>query len=283
VDGIIEQVNQAGIVLFGYEASEFVGLSLENFVEKKFYDNLSKALDRKDNRYIKDIISEEHQVVIYRKDNSSENVSMLIQPISSSGRIFYVISVSKSVDVIGQDLFQSRQVDKHIAKEFRDRIRIEELTEILKKNNIVVNDSLDENSLIEWSSEFEFGIDVIDEQHHKWIYFINKFHRALSEGAGNESLLETMRELIEYTDYHFNFEERYFKELMFVGAKEHIQAHASFVEHILAVQADFRMGKPDAAYKMVNYFKNWVQSHITIEDKQYVKLFKDNNVKYSMF
>ncbi len=280
---IIQEVNLSVEKILNYETSEILGLTLEHFIEKNFFERINRALVHKDHTLLKEMLGKEYRINIFKKDGVSEEVKVVVQPISASGKIFYVLTFTELLELKAKEVKQAKELDRLMAKEFKYKVKIDELTHLLRENNIEIPEESNEDWLIQWGVDYQLGLEVIDEQHRKWIDIINRFYKSFKEGESNQVLTDIIRELLEYTDYHFGFEERYFKELKFHKTQEHMAAHRKFVNRVIQLQSEFQAGKLDAAYELMNFVKPWVKEHIQIDDRQYVSLFKDHHIRYSMF
>ncbi len=133
--------------------------------------------------------------------------------------------------------------------------------------------------LIEWTEKFSVGFEDIDKQHKKLIELINKmFEKFLSKQA-DEIVKEVLDELIEYTQYHFDLEEKYFYLYKYPKAEEHTKIHQSFIAKVLEVKKDLIENKDDVKYEIYNFLKEWLSDHILGADMEYSKFFKSNKLK----
>ncbi len=153
------------------------------------------------------------------------------------------------------------------------------LKNLLKKNNIVVENLKDEKLTIEWKKEYETGIEVIDNQHKKWIDFINQLTTAIVNAEGQGKLTELFNNLIEYTQYHFSFEEKYMKEFNYSDYEQHVQIHNGFINRLTNLFNRFLQGDYYIGLQLLELLTEWVINHVTGTDRGYVKLFKEKGLK----
>ena len=64
--------------------------------------------------------------------------------------------------------------------------------------------------LIEWSEHYSVGYDLFDKQHQQLIEMINNLYSSFLSGEAQEKASKIVDEMINYTDYHFKSEEKYF-------------------------------------------------------------------------
>ena len=65
---------------------------------------------------------------------------------------------------------------------------------------------------IEWKDAYSVNIAVIDKQHKHLIDLINRLHASILSGRDNETLADILTDLVYYTIYHFDTEEKFFDE-----------------------------------------------------------------------
>lgn len=134
-------------------------------------------------------------------------------------------------------------------------------------------------ALFEWSNQFCLGIGSIDKQHQKLINSINGLHHSMISEAGDENLSKILKELIDYTDSHFKYEEKLFQLHGYPLSEEHQKHHQELISQIVEYSNNFDSGKQAMSSDIMNFLKNWLMNHILKEDKEYVAFFKDKGVK----
>lgn len=133
--------------------------------------------------------------------------------------------------------------------------------------------------LIEWSKMYSVGYDDIDIQHNKLIDLINEMFSAFSEGLAEHNIQNIIEELISYTQYHFDLEEKYFYKYNFPETEEHIKEHKSFVSSIIKFKENLNNGKENVHYEVFEYIKKWLTEHILVSDMKYSTFY--NGLKIS--
>ena len=133
-------------------------------------------------------------------------------------------------------------------------------------------------NIIIWKEEYKLGIKEIDEQHQKMFTIINDLYHAMQESKDKEIMQATLRELVEYADYHFSVEEKYFAEFKYEDTEAHIKTHEDYRETIDGFMKEYEAGDALLSYKILNYLEDWWIGHILGTDKQYVECFKKNGV-----
>ena len=127
-----------------------------------------------------------------------------------------------------------------------------------------------------WNKSFEVGISEIDQQHRKLVDMINELAAAIVEGARLPDVQELINRLTEYSEMHFNGEEK----IIFASSLDeeeklrHQNAHRCFVEkaHSLASRTDLQ--QDDTSQQILEFLTTWLISHILGSDMKYVQALK---------
>lgn len=127
---------------------------------------------------------------------------------------------------------------------------------------------------IEWTSDLDTGIQVIDNQHKRIVEYINKLDDTrVSHDLEQISLV--LNELVDYTLSHFTFEESLMEEAGYPFIRGHKRVHQLFVKRVGDYVQRFKMGE-DITDELLNTLKAWLINHIRSDDNDYVELVKVN-------
>lgn len=134
--------------------------------------------------------------------------------------------------------------------------------------------------MFKWSENYITGIEKIDDQHKKLIEIGAKLEDMLYAGDSvdyYDYILETINDLKDYTEYHFNYEESRMQECDYPDLDEHRLEHLYFVKRInkLAVQ-DIDSQQISVISETLNFLARWLFSHILKSDMKYVDYLKRN-------
>lgn len=87
------------------------------------------------------------------------------------------------------------------------------------------------NESFVWSSDFETGLEVVDEQHHHLIELVNQFSdQVLTQQVNEKDVVILYAELTDYTHYHFAEEE---------ALMEKFGVHPDAIEYHRDIHKDF--------------------------------------------
>ena len=128
----------------------------------------------------------------------------------------------------------------------------------------------DAPDLITWDESIQFGIGVIDDQHHHLVNLVNKLHRAMRSRAGRTVLGSTLTELAQYTVEHFQTEEKLMTAARYQHLDAHKREHEKLVAEVVAFQRQFESGSVTITLDLMNFLSDWLINHIKGVDRRYV-------------
>jgi hemerythrin-like metal-binding protein len=124
-------------------------------------------------------------------------------------------------------------------------------------------------NLIEWNDTYELGVKVIDEHHRKLIELLNCSYDILLCSGDKAGMKTILKELADYTNYHFDFEERLMAEVGYRGLGPHALKHNSFREQVSALMQDHLSRSPNVNTDIVLFLCDWLKKHILKEDRKF--------------
>jgi hemerythrin len=132
--------------------------------------------------------------------------------------------------------------------------------------------------IVEWDDKYRVGIPLIDEQHQKLIEHTNILYRGCLVGTAEEKktyFMETVKTVVDYTRYHFSAEERMLEKIQFPQYAQHKKEHEYFVQTLLDQVKGFQNGVKFAPNNFVRFLRDWILSHIAMEDTKYARYILD--------
>ena len=131
---------------------------------------------------------------------------------------------------------------------------------------------------ITWNDHYSVKVPEIDDQHKKLIALANQLYDAMRAGKGREVLGPTLAELVDYTAYHFECEERLLLQHGYPEHEEHKEQHDSLAEKARQFMNDFTQGQGSRAMDVMLFLSNWLNVHILEVDKRYASFLRDKGV-----
>lgn len=131
--------------------------------------------------------------------------------------------------------------------------------------------------MFEWKDGYTCTIDEIDKQHKKLleigarIYQILKSEKKIDK---YDDIAAVLKELKEYTIYHFGYEEKLMETNGYSDLEDHKVKHQQFVDKIIDIEdMDIDENQDKAIMEMLMFVADWIEKHILVADMGYVKEF----------
>lgn len=121
--------------------------------------------------------------------------------------------------------------------------------------------------LVEWQDTYSVGNGAIDADHKRLFELFNEFASAVNNGEGDAIIQYVLKELLDYTDYHFDREERFMRESSYPGFEAHKKMHDDFINQIHDVNNHMDAGGEMGAF-VLEVLTGWLSRHILGADKQ---------------
>jgi hemerythrin len=134
-------------------------------------------------------------------------------------------------------------------------------------------------ALFEWKDIYSVNVGEIDKQHRVLIDTLNELHEAMLTRKSNEILTKIIKSLVDYTGFHFSFEEKYMKTYNYAGYNDHKKEHDNFVLRVKDFQRQQAEGKLMLSMEIMNFLKDWLKNHILGTDKNYSSFFNEKGLK----
>ncbi len=134
-------------------------------------------------------------------------------------------------------------------------------------------------TFFEWEDNFRVEIDTLDAQHKKIIELINNAHAVLTGGGSPDKISEIIQELLDYTHYHFDNEEKLFEKHHYFDKASHKKEHEELSKKVLSLKKDLDEGKGVDAFELLAFLVDWLQDHVVGSDKKYSSFFISRGVK----
>jgi hemerythrin len=134
-------------------------------------------------------------------------------------------------------------------------------------------------ALSSWREDFSVNIVEIDKQHMCLIELINKLHDSMKAGQGNTVIGPILSDLINYTAFHFDTEEKYFKKFQYSEYLRHKIEHDKLRKEAKTLNAQFSEGKISLSVEVMQFLRDWLSNHILKSDKKYGSFLKSKGLQ----
>ena len=122
---------------------------------------------------------------------------------------------------------------------------------------------------VQWRDEYSVGIATIDDDHKKLISLLNNFTIAYDYAMSESFEKEALNELISYTKYHFEREEKLLEDNDYPDFIAHKEQHKMMIGQVETFVQLYNDKGHDALEEIANFLSDWLINHINGTDKQY--------------
>lgn len=132
----------------------------------------------------------------------------------------------------------------------------------------------------EWKDRYRLNVEEIDKQHRKLFEIGARAYEltCLNDAYDRyDDIMEVLRELLDYTQYHFKYEEELMKKHNFDQLAHHAKEHDSFVakvKSLLSREQEIDEEQEKTLLEITDFLSEWVSTHIMFEDRKYAPLLQ---------
>jgi hemerythrin len=124
--------------------------------------------------------------------------------------------------------------------------------------------------LLEWNENLSVGVPSIDAQHKKLVGMLNELYDAMQAGKSQAVLGKVLKELADYTVYHFQYEESLLAQTGYRASPEHKREHDELTKLVQEVSQKYEAGAtPALSEEVLNFLRRWLFIHITGSDRKF--------------
>ena len=171
------------------------------------------------------------------------------------------------------------------------KVQINLYNQVIKSKTVDIKEVIAEDTVSQirniWKSyNLAIHIPMVDLQHIWLLKMIVELDRAVkvkTDKDRGDVLKSVIQGALEYTEEHFDNEERLMKQFRFTDLINHSNQHKRFVQFIKTRAEEEQLGNPQAAEHLILDLKNWLLSHIAFEDRKIGNLLNGKSKEVSEF
>ncbi len=132
-----------------------------------------------------------------------------------------------------------------------------------------------------WRDQMSVGNDLIDQDHRYLLCLVNSVELAIRHSEDSEDLLSFVAQLVQYTHFHFEREERIQKTVLYPQASSHHDTHQEILAHLRQIELDVsELNQHALGNKLVvgewemvtgavvQLLREWILEHVLKDDKR---------------
>ena len=274
-DGIIQYVNELFIDLLGYKSAEVLGRSVYTILGFETKETeMAKALQAE---YGSIVNTKGKEINVKHKNGNNIQFWLTVTANIFNEKVIYTIVLNDQTKIIIERNKAVGFEEEMLIYKFELENKTEALEALLVKNKIELPGLDQEYTIVDYAQN-RVGLNIIDSQAKKWIEHINKFYADFKRKAAPKAILQSMDELIDYTGYHFGFEDKYLRDFKYSQLDSILEKHKSFTTTLQQHRASYAAGENIALIKAVTFIKSWMNNYKSMIDTEFITLFKSHGL-----
>jgi hemerythrin-like metal-binding protein len=114
-----------------------------------------------------------------------------------------------------------------------------------------------------WDDRNNIGIEHIDAQHQELYSIVNSLGAAIARGQAKEIIKNTLSQLTDYAQAHFDAEEELMRKYEYPMLENHKREHDKFRQRIIEPILRLESGKSIVVVDTFTYIRQWILNHET--------------------
>lgn len=131
---------------------------------------------------------------------------------------------------------------------------------------------------VAWDTGLSVGIQSIDDDHKKLLTLINNLQTAIYYPTGEDFERQALKELVDYTKYHFKREEDLMQQHGYPDFENHRNLHNRMIAEVESYLKSYETDREGTIERLAFFLKNWLIKHIKGTDQEYSPFLKDKAV-----
>ncbi len=125
---------------------------------------------------------------------------------------------------------------------------------------------------------FVLGIAEIDEQHARFISYINDAWDALEQGKNQDEFLYILNRLLDYAMDNFTCEEALMRKYHYPSYEAHKQSHNETAAELFDFDRRLLTGDSEESRAFVEFLTRWLKNHILETDRELGAFLKQQGI-----
>ena len=141
------------------------------------------------------------------------------------------------------------------------------ISDDLKKCTQEYSSSLQEkNVFVEFNDDLKLSYEPLNKQHIRWIELLNKLYTVIVNNESDEKIKDIFKELVDYTIWHFNFENKMMNKYNFNEEKSHLDKHEDILDKLNSIIYKMEDNEFVPKVNLLEFLKSWLVDHILKTD-----------------
>ena len=127
-----------------------------------------------------------------------------------------------------------------------------------------------ESEQLEWDQALNVGVDVLDEDHQKFLTMLSQIDQIVKQGGATHEISRILQQFRDYTQVHFGREEAIMAICEYPGLENHRQIHRMLTNQVEQLLRQFSSDNLEAG-ELLAFLSNWWIDHIRGMDLAYAE------------
>ncbi len=132
---------------------------------------------------------------------------------------------------------------------------------------------------VAWSEDLCVGIQQVDDEHQQLVATLNQLDEAMKSGKGTRVMSEILNQMVQYTQIHFESEEKLMVECDYPKISLHQAQHRQLEGKLIKFQVKFEKSGQRISKDMMVFLTNWLTKHILVDDNAFATFYNEAAVK----
>jgi len=119
-------------------------------------------------------------------------------------------------------------------------------------------------------------VAILDEQHKRLFDLIYRTQKLHSTGNDRAGILLLLKELVDYSDYHFRTEDAYMLDNGYPLFLSHRKEHGQYLMQMKEMLSRLESSDPALPEALDKFISEWWRRHVMESDMNYARYFKNN-------
>jgi hemerythrin len=146
-----------------------------------------------------------------------------------------------------------------------------------KRKKKIVQISANSKSPFFWRTEYSINVQEMDNHHKKLFVLAENIYISIKNNNSKEILEKELDELVDYTIFHFNSEEKLLENNHYPILEEHQKKHSSLIRKVKSFKDDINKTSFDNE-DLIKLLRDWILNHIFDEDRKYGKYLNEKAI-----
>jgi len=133
----------------------------------------------------------------------------------------------------------------------------------------IINRRMTSKRFVAWRDDLSVGIDSIDDDHKKLLSLINNLQTAVYYPTGEAFERQALKELVDYTKYHFEREEKLMRDNDYPDYEPHKRQHEAMIAKVNGFMEAYEKDREGTVEELTQFLKGWLIEHIAGTDQKY--------------